>query len=88
MKLYHNMSNFWFNKHKSQEIVNCDYKQFCSEFFYFNTLDDTKVNASNFKFNIYCDFIIERYKCGIIGFKKPSKIYYEDSETYIFLYNR
>ena len=58
--------------------VNRWWKFFCSEFFYFNTSNNTRVEASNFRFNIYFDFLIERHKCGVIGFKNPSNIYYED----------
>ena len=87
MKLYQNMSDFWFDKYKSEEIGNCDYNQFCSEVFYFNTLKNNKVLAPNFRFNIYYDFIIERYKCGIIGFKNPSNKDYEDGEIYIYYFD-
>ena len=87
MMKYQNMSNFWFDKQKSQEMANCDYSQFCSEIFFFNSLDNTKVSATNFKFNVYCDFIIEKYKCGIIGLKNPSNVYYEDNETYIYFFD-
>ena len=87
-KLYYNMTNFWFDKHKSQEIKECNFYQFCSEFFYFNTTDNTRFGASNFRFNIYFDFLIERYKCGIIGFKNPTNIYYEDDDQiYIYFFD-
>jgi len=86
-KLYYNMSNFWFDKFKSQEIKRCDFYQFCSEFFYFNTSNNTRVEASNFRFNIYFDFLIERHKCGVIGFKNPSNLYYEDDEIYIYFFD-
>lgn len=87
LKLYRNMSDFWFDKQKSENIVHCDYQQFCSELFFFNTLENSKVSAKNMKFNIYCDFIIEKYKCGIIGLKNPSNIYYEDNQSYIFFFD-
>ena len=83
MKKYLNLPDFWFNKSKFMEIVNCDYKHIYSEVFYFNTLDNREVVVDNFKFNIYNDFIIEKHKCGIIGMKNPSNIYYENNETYI-----
>ena len=87
MKQYHNFSNFWFDKTKSVEIYSCDYNQFCSETFHFYNSDNKQVNASNFRFNIYCDFIIERYKCGIIGMKNPSNIYYENDKIYIYFFD-
>ena len=87
MKKYQNLTNFWFDKEKSLEVVNCDYKQFCSEIFYFYNLDNTEIVVKNFKFNIYCDFIIERYKCGIIGMKNPTNIYYEDDQIYIYFFD-
>ena len=87
MKLYHNMSSFWFDKQKSEEIINCDYSQFCSEIFNFYTLDNQRVTVSKFRYNIYCDFIIERYKCGIIGLKNPSNIYYENEQVYIYFFD-
>ena len=86
-KLYYNMSNFWFDKHKSQEIKKCNFYQFCTEFFYFNTTNNTRVEASNFRFNIYFDFLIEKYKCGIIGFKNPTNIYYEDDQIHIYFFD-
>ena len=87
MKKYLNLPDFWFNKNKFMEIVNCDYKHIYSEVFYFNTLDNREVVVDNFKFNIYNDFIIEKHKCGIIGMKNPSNIYYENNETYIYFFD-
>lgn len=87
MKQYQSLSNFWFDKTKSVEIYSCDYNQFCSETFHFYNSDNKKVIGSNFRFNIYCDFIIERYKCGIIGLKNPSNIYYENNKTYIYFFD-
>ena len=87
IKIYHSLSNFWFDKKKSAEISNCYFNQFCSETFHFNTYDNKSVNSSGFRFNIYHDFIIERYKCGIIGMKNPSNIYYENNYTYIYFFD-
>jgi hypothetical protein len=87
IKIYQSLSNFWFDKQKSVELHNCDYNQFCSETFHFNTYDNKSVNSSGFRFNIYHDFIIERYKCGIIGMKNPSNIYYENNDTYIYFFD-
>ena len=87
MKQYQSMQSFWFDKQKSEEIIHCDYSQFCSEIFYFYTLDNQKVTVPKFRYNIYCDFIIERYKCGIIGLKNPSNIYYENEQVYIYFFD-
>lgn len=84
MKLYHKMPNFWFDKRKSKEIVNCDYAQYCSDTFFFNNLENEKTKIHYFRYNIYCDFIIESYKCGIIGMKNPNNLYYENNQTYIY----
>ena len=87
LKKYHNLPNFWFNNKKSSNIMNCDDNQYCTEIFRFNSLDNTEVVIDNFKFNIYSDFITEEYKCGIIGLKNPSTIYYDDIGTYIYFFN-
>ena len=87
MKPYQKMPNFWFDIHKSTEIYNCDLEQFCSELFNFNTFTNSKIEANKFKFNIYSDFMNEKYKCGVIGLKNPSNTYYESNETYIFFFD-
>ena len=84
MELYHNMSNFWFDIHKSKETLNCDLQQICSELFHFNTFSNSKVEATKFKFNIDSDFLNEKYICGVIGLKNPSNSYYEKKETIFF----
>ena len=84
MKLYHNISNFWLDIHKSKEISNCYFQQICSELFHFDTFSNSKVEANKFKFNIYSEFLNEKYKCGIIGLRNPSNVYYENNETIFF----
>ena len=69
----YNLTNFWFNNKKSTTFAFNDKENYCSDVFYFKTLNNTEIKVDNLKHNIHTSDMLEKYKCGIIGLNNPSE---------------
>jgi cell division protein FtsL len=69
---FNNLTNFWFKNKQSNTFIMNENDDFCSDVFYFYTLNNTKITVGNLKYNMAWSNIVEKYKCGNIGFNNPS----------------
>ena len=80
---YYNLSNFWYNIKKSSTFVNNESEGYYSDVFYFNTMNHTKIEVDNLKYNIYLSDIRDKYKCGIIGLNPLSNTNFRFNNIHI-----
>jgi len=82
-----NLTDFWFDKEKSSTFFQNDNESFCSDIYYFNTLNNTKIKVDSFKHNIDSNEKKVNNKCGIIGLNNPKDGYLNPNKVYIIFIN-
>ena len=80
---YENLTNFWFDNKKSSTFKMDKDKGFCSEVYYFITLNNTIKKCENLRHNIYLSDILDKQKCGIIGLDPKSSKKFNTNKLYI-----
>jgi len=80
---YENLTNFWFNNKKSSTFIMDNDKGFCTDVYYFNTLNNTIKKIENLRHNIYLNDILDKQKCGIIGLDPKSSKKFNTNKLHI-----
>ena len=80
---FENLTNFWFDRKKSSSFIIKDNDGFCSDVYYFNTLNNTKIHVDNLRHNIYLSDVMDKYKCGIIGLNHISNTNFKSNKIHI-----
>ena len=80
---YENLTNFWFDNKKSSTFIMDNDKDFCSDIFYFTTLNSTIKRCENLRHNIYLSDILDKQKCGIIGLDPKSSKKFNTNKLHI-----
>ena len=80
---FENLTNFWFDNRKSSTFIIDNDKGFCSDVYYFNTLNNTIKKIDNLRHNIYLSDILDKQKCGIIGLDPKSSKKYNTNKLHI-----
>jgi len=80
---YENLTNFWFDNKKSSTFLMDNDKGFCTDVYYFNTLNNTIKKIENLRHNIYLNDILDKQKCGIIGLDPKSSKKFNTNKQHI-----
>ena len=72
-KDYFNLQNFWFERRKSQSYYLDVDIQLCSEIYYFERYNDSKIKVEKFRANFLTYLMSQSHQCGIIGLNIPTK---------------
>ena len=67
------LQNFWFERRKSTSYYLDVDEQICSDIYYFERYNDTKIKVEQFRANFLNYLISQSHQCGIIGLNIPTK---------------
>ena len=67
------LQNFWFERRKSTSYYLDVDEQICSDIYYFERYNDTKIKVEKFRANFLNYLISQSHQCGIIGLNIPTK---------------
>ena len=70
---YESLSNFWFKEGQSSTFKQEEATGFCSDIYYFNTLNKDTIETSKMQYTVLETQIQDKYKCGVLGLNNPSK---------------
>ena len=80
---YENLTNFWFDNKQSSTFIMDNDKGFCSDVYYFITLNNTVKKCESLRHNINLSDILDKQKCGIIGLDPKSSKKFNTSKLHI-----
>ena len=67
------LQNFWFERRKSTSYYLDVDEQICSDIYYFERYNDTKIKVEKFRANFLNYLISQSHQCGIIGLNIPTQ---------------
>ncbi len=84
---YENLTNFWFQEKKSSTFFRNYTTGFCTDIYYFNNLNNEKIEITGLKYSIKDTHITDAFKCGIIGLNNPLNFDFKLYEREAFFIN-